>query len=57
MGEGGRRSLTDEGFYNRILIVPFDRGETPHPTRCAGHLLPQGEKDRRTTLSQPPATA
>jgi hypothetical protein len=22
-----------------------DFGATPHPTRSAGHLLPQGEKD------------
>jgi len=42
-GEGGRRSLTDEG--SRGL-----GSKTPHPTRSAGHLLPQGEKVRMFAL-------
>jgi DNA-nicking Smr family endonuclease len=44
-GEGGGRSPTDEGS-RRALPAPKDRkpGATPHPTRSAGHPLPQGEK-------------
>ncbi len=49
---------SDEGFLRQR---PKPRGrkglKTPHPSGFACHLLPQGEKDRRTTLSQPPATA
>jgi 5-oxoprolinase (ATP-hydrolysing) len=37
-GEGVARRVTDEGSHSAIR-------ETPHPTRSAGHLLPQGEKD------------
>ena len=37
-GEGVARRVTDEGSHSTVH-------ETPHPTRSAGHLLPQGEKD------------
>ncbi len=48
-GEGGGRSPTDEGSRKWSPVdveVPAEGGETPHPTRFAGHLLPQGEKGR-----------
>ncbi|WP_299543367.1 hydantoinase B/oxoprolinase family protein, partial [Phenylobacterium sp.] len=38
VGEGGSRRLTDEGSHSAV-------GATPHPSRFAAHLLPQGEKD------------
>ena len=37
-GEGVARRVTDEGALDASL--------TPHPTRSAGHLFPQGEKVR-----------
>jgi 5-oxoprolinase (ATP-hydrolysing) len=37
-GEGVSRRLTDDGSRSPLP-------ETPHPTRSAGHLLPQGEKE------------
>ena len=46
-GEGGGRRPTDEGSRSWSPLSsdsPADGGETPHPTRSAGHLLPQGEK-------------
>ncbi|MDI1328525.1 MAG: RsmB/NOP family class I SAM-dependent RNA methyltransferase [Brevundimonas sp.] len=48
-GEGGGRRPTDEGSRSWSPVSsdsPADGGETPHPTRSAGHLLPQGEKGR-----------
>ena len=36
-GEGGGGTPTDEGSHFAVRT-------TPHPTRSAGHLLPQGEK-------------
>ncbi|MNE43228.1 hypothetical protein D3C80_1373930 [compost metagenome] len=54
VGEGGRRSLTDEGGEDlgwRHLLR--SRADTPHPA-LTGHLLPQGEKDRRTTFRNRP---
>src|SRR5690606_29963862 len=61
VGEGGRRRGSDEGCRRGVcrLCSPDDvigcRGaDTPHPSRCASHLLPQGEKGedhgRRVTL-------
>ncbi|WGM45813.1 UDP-N-acetylmuramate--L-alanine ligase [Brevundimonas sp. NIBR10] len=48
-GEGGSRRLTDEGSHRRLewgeRIQTSDDGVTPHPSRSASHLLPQGEKD------------
>ena len=44
-GEGGSRSETDEGAVS--LTLSIDRASlnlTPHPSRFAAHLLPQGEK-------------
>ena len=44
-GEGGRRSLTDEGLLDLGQSRhSSDFGETPHAA-LTGHLLPQGEKD------------
>ncbi|MDP1913331.1 RsmB/NOP family class I SAM-dependent RNA methyltransferase [Brevundimonas sp.] len=47
-GEGGGRRPTDEGSRSWSPVSTdkpsSDDGETPHPTRSAGHLLPQGEK-------------
>ena len=48
--------------HARIIDTPTLLGKassTPHPTRFAGHLLPQGEKeiDRRHPISQSPETA
>jgi hypothetical protein len=37
--------LTDEGSRRPFRRSQLSRSSTPHPTRCAGHLLPQGEKD------------
>jgi hypothetical protein len=37
--------LTDEGSHRPFRRAQLSRLSTPHPTRCAGHLLPQGEKD------------
>ena len=37
--EGGSRRMTDDGSPSAVSA-------TPHPTRSAAHLLPQGEKDR-----------
>jgi 16S rRNA (cytosine967-C5)-methyltransferase len=48
-GEGGGRRPTDEGSRSWSPVSsdsPADGGETPHPTRSAGHPLPQGEKGR-----------
>ncbi|MBX9574291.1 MAG: RsmB/NOP family class I SAM-dependent RNA methyltransferase [Caulobacteraceae bacterium] len=49
-GEGGSRRPTDEGSRKWSPVYPKPSadvdGETPHPTRSAGHLLPQGEKGR-----------
>ncbi|WP_292174196.1 RsmB/NOP family class I SAM-dependent RNA methyltransferase [Brevundimonas sp.] len=49
-GEGGGRRPTDEGSRSWSPVASSshssDGGETPHPTRSAGHLLPQGEKGR-----------
>ena len=42
-GEGGSGTLTDEGFPSAVRAPP-------HPTRSAGHLLPQGEKVRMFAL-------
>jgi hypothetical protein len=36
---------TDEGSHRPFNRLRLTRSSTPHPTRCAGHLLPQGEKD------------
>jgi cytochrome c-type biogenesis protein CcmH len=50
-GEGVMRSMTDEGFApdrsvrDTKLLVSEVRA-TPHPPGSAGHLLPQGEKER-----------
>jgi hypothetical protein len=46
-GEGGSRRLTDEGSTERLRLISIQiaSGATPHPTRFAGPLLPQGEKD------------
>jgi 5-oxoprolinase (ATP-hydrolysing) len=38
VGEGVARRVTDEGSHAAV-------GATPHPSRFAAHLLPQGEKD------------
>ncbi|MDP3657790.1 MAG: RsmB/NOP family class I SAM-dependent RNA methyltransferase [Brevundimonas sp.] len=46
-GDGGGRWPRDEGSRSWSPVSadsPSDGGETPHPTRSAGHLLPQGEK-------------
>ena len=47
-GEGVGRRPTDEGSRGWSPVAPdgpaSGDGETPHPTRSAGHLLPQGEK-------------
>ena len=37
--------LTDEGSHRPFNRSQLTRPSTPHPTRYAGHLLPQGEKD------------
>jgi hypothetical protein len=37
--------LTDEGSHRPVRRAQLSRPSTPHPTRYAGHLLPQGEKD------------
>src|SRR5690606_41357036 len=52
VGEGGRRSLTDEGCERFGLTgccgVGFQEvrrpADTPHPSASGAHLLPQGEK-------------
>jgi hypothetical protein len=41
-----RERMTDEGFLGVASA-------TPHPTRCAGHLLPQGEKDDLILITPP----
>ena len=60
-GEGGRRGPGacpgldpgDEESTGPTHSIPSgvttvsEAGATPHPTRCAGHLLPQGEKGTR----------
>ncbi len=43
VGEGVGRRLTDEGSRSAV-------GETPHPTRFAGHPLPQGEKGEASPI-------
>src|SRR6185436_15665481 len=48
VGEGGRRSRPDEGFYRRIQRERFARGEDPSPVFASrSHPLPQGERGRK----------
>ena len=35
---------TDEGSHRSARRLMLPHLSTPHPTRFAGHLLPQGEK-------------
>jgi hypothetical protein len=46
LGEGVVRSMTDEGESAAWLGLEC----LPHPTCCAGHLLPQGEKKEMQRL-------
>ena len=44
-GEGGMRSMTDEGAVQQAPTFTTLIKHTPHPP--FGHLLPQGEKVKR----------
>ena len=55
-----RRSRLVRGRANSSTFRPAARLKlrdhaTPHPTRCTGQLLPQGEKDDLCILPAPPA--
>jgi lysophospholipase L1-like esterase len=59
VGEGGRRRRSDEGsrwLLGLAWTTPTTAaGATPHPTRFAGHLLPQGEKENVVCVPPKPS--
>ncbi len=57
VGEGGTRSVTDEGYASRVQgrRAADLMTHTPHPSGSAAHLLPQGEKEISVALNVPGA--
>ena len=49
-GEGGTRSVTDEGVGSASAAAGISRADRDPSSAPSGHLLPQGEKDRKNNV-------